>query len=94
MLTSRMKLRVVSKLIILAVLITVAAFTLFGQKKGSARVCHEVEHYYYSDATYSEQVGYKWLYCDGTYSWGQVTQYDFVVDGECCGWNCGYCFNG
>jgi hypothetical protein len=56
----------------------------------SALPCHEVEHYYYDDAIQSNQVGYKWLTCHGTYSWGIVTQYDFVVDGECCSC-CGYC---
>ncbi len=88
MTTSRIKLRIITKLIVLAVLITVAAFSLFGEKKVSARVCHEVEHYYYSDATYTEEVGMKFIYCNGTYTWGQVTQWDSIMDGETCCANC------
>ena len=88
MLTARTKIRLVSKLLVLGILVAAAAFVALQDRKAYARVCHEVEHYYYSDATYTTQVGQKWLYCNGTYTWGQVTQYVFTVDGEpCCG-NC------
>jgi hypothetical protein len=86
--TSRIKFRIIAKLLVLVTLITMAGFTLFGERIAYARVCHEVEHYYYSDATYTTEVGYKFLYCNGTYTSGQVTQWVFTVDGEpCCG-NC------
>lgn len=88
MLTSRIKLRLIGKLLVLAVLITVAAFTLFGRRQVYARPCHEVEHHYFADETYGEEVGEKWLYCNGTYQWGQVTQYDLVIDGYPCCFNC------
>lgn len=86
--TSRMKLRIITKLVVLAALITVAALSLFADKKAFARPCHEVEHYYYSDATFTVEVGQKFLYCNGTYTWGQVTQWDVIIDGETCCGNC------
>jgi hypothetical protein len=88
MLSSRIKVRIIAKLLVLAALITVAAFTLFGDRKTFARPCHEVEHDYYADDTYGELVGYKLLYCNGTYTWGTVTAYDLVIDGDPCCDNC------
>lgn len=88
MLSSRMKVRVAAKLLVLAALLTLTAFTLFGDKKTFARPCHEVEHDYYSDDTWSEIVGYKFIYCNGTTTIGTVTQYDFVIDGDSCCGNC------
>jgi len=88
MLSAHTKIRVIAKLLILAVLVTVAAFTLFGGQKTQARPCHEVEHDYYADDTYGEIVGYKFIYCDGTYTFGTVTIYDFVIDGDPCAGNC------
>lgn len=87
----RRKVYLVARLLVLAALLTVAAvFALNPEEKASARPCHEVEHYYYSDATYTVQVGYKFYYCYGTYSSGTVTPYDFVIDGgSCC--TCGDC---
>lgn len=87
--TPKRKLYLIARLLVLTALVAIAAaYILKPEKTVCARPCHEVEHYYYSDATYSVQVGYKFLYCNGTYSEGTVTAYDFVVDGEpCCG-NC------
>ena len=95
--------RIITRLILFLVLAGMLGFFSFGGGKRtvvgryvggteevSAMPCHEVEHYYYDDAIQSNLVGYKWLRCTGTYSWGIVAQYDFVVDGECCGC-CGYC---
>jgi hypothetical protein len=59
---------------------------LFQNQKVSARPCHEVEHFYYDEPTQGNQVGYKWLTCYTTYSWGIETQYELVVDGDDCGW--------
>ena len=60
----------------------------FGAQTVYALPCHEVEHNYYDDATYTNQVGWKYLTCHGTYSWGIVTQYDEVFDGDYCCGNC------
>jgi hypothetical protein len=54
----------------------------------SALPCHEVEHYYYSDATYGTQVGYRFVTCHGVYTEGQVTQYVVSFDGGDCPENC------
>ena len=85
------KIYLVARLLVLAALLAVAAsFILTPEKKVCARPCHEVEHYYYSDATYTVEVGYKFIYCNGTYTSGTVTIYDYVVDlGSCC--TCGDC---
>lgn len=87
--TPRRKVYIVARLLVLAALMAVAvAYVLTPEKKVCARPCHEVEHYYYSDATYSVEVGQKFIYCNGTYTWGTVTAYDVIIDGEpCCG-NC------
>lgn len=88
---------IISRIVLLLVLAGMLGFFGFGGDKYfgktqevSAMPCHEVEHNYYSDATYTNQVGWKYLTCHGTYSWGIITQYDDVLDGECCGC-CGYC---
>ena len=89
--TPHRKIYLVARLLVLAALLAItASFILTPEKKVSARVCHEVEHYYYSDATYTVEVGQKWIYCNGTYTWGTVTIYDVIIDGEsCC--TCGDC---
>jgi hypothetical protein len=89
--TPHRKIYLVARLLVLAALLAItASFILTPEKKATARVCHEVEHYYYSDATYTVEVGEKFFYCNGTYSWGTVTAYDFVIDGgSCC--TCGDC---
>ena len=58
------------------------------QPTSCAAPCYEVEHEYYSDATYTTQVGYKYITCSGTYSWGTVTIYRISYQGGCCGSCC------
>ena len=50
--------------------------------------CYMVEHFYYSDETFTTQVGYKWLTCNGVISWGYETPYKYSVQGDCCGRCC------
>lgn len=85
MLIPRTKFRLVSKLLILLVVAAVVAFAGIREREACARPCHEVEHYYYSDPSHTTLVGTKFLYCNGTYTWGTVTQYVFTVDGGDCG---------
>lgn len=59
------------------------------QESCSAMPCYEVEHEYYSDATYTTQVGWKYITCSGTHSWGTVTIYKVSYQGDCCGSCCG-----
>ena len=54
----------------------------------SAMPCYEVEHEYYSDASYTTQVGYKYVSCNGIYTWGTVTVYRISYQGGCCGSCC------
>ncbi len=89
--------KIINRLVLFLVLVGALGFFSFRGNKYfgnsgevSSRVCHEVEHFYYDDATFTNQVGYKWLRCNGTTSWGIVTQYDSIIDGECCSC-CGYC---
>ncbi|HEV3468458.1 MAG TPA: hypothetical protein VG148_04000 [Pyrinomonadaceae bacterium] len=85
MLVPRTKFRLVSKLLVLLVMIAVAAFAVIREQGVCARPCHEVEHYYYSDATHSTLVGTRFYYCNGTYFWGTTSPYVFTVDGDDCG---------
>ena len=80
------------RLIFLCVLSLALVFsTSFGTKRFScidsagARPCHEVEHNYYSDATYNTIVGYRFVTCSGVYTYGTVTQYVVSYDGGDCG---------
>lgn len=80
------------RLIFLFVLVMALVLsTTFGTKRFScidsagALPCHEVEHNYYSDATYSTIVGYRFVYCSGVYTYGTVTQYVVSYDGGDCG---------
>ena len=82
-----------TRLVLLFALLALLGFFSFsgrylGTETTSARPCHEVEHFYYDDQWHTNQVGYLWLTCSGNYSWGYPTQYDLVVDGEPCCWNC------
>jgi hypothetical protein len=54
--------------------------------EASALPANEVERLYFSDATYSNQVGERLLLCDGhLYIWGIVTSYKLTVTTP-CGW--------
>lgn len=57
----------------------------------SALPCFDVEHYYYDDATYSNQVGWRMVTCSGVHTFGTVTQWVVSYQGGCCGRCCGGC---
>lgn len=88
--TSPIKRRSVRALLALVffALILAAATALSPARRTGAAPCYEVEHEYYSDATYTTQVGLKWITCSGTYSWGEVTVYKITITGDCCGSCC------
>ncbi len=88
--TSRINVRLVGRLVVLAVLLTVAAFTLSHARDASALPCHEVTHHYYDGPDYVNEVGTKYVTCYGITTYGTVTQYVFTEDGDCCSC-CGYC---
>ncbi|HZI19955.1 MAG TPA: hypothetical protein VEY09_15330 [Pyrinomonadaceae bacterium] len=69
----------------LLALIFTAASVLVPCRGVFARPCYEVEHQYFSDATYSEQVGTRFVTCNGVYTFGQVTQYVVSLQGGDCG---------
>lgn len=77
----------ISTIVMAIIFIAGGAYFQYGSKV-SALPCHEVEHYYYSDATYGTQVGYRFVTCHGVYTEGQVTQYVVSFDGEDCPENC------
>jgi hypothetical protein len=90
--TSHLKRRSIKALlgaVILALVLAVAfALSPARQTTAEAMPCYMVEHYYYSDATYTTQVGYKFVTCNGIYTWGQVTVYKQSFQGDCCGSCC------
>jgi hypothetical protein len=90
MLTSLIKRRSIKVFlgVVFFTLILAVAVALSPVRQASSQPCYEVEHEYYSDATYTNQVGYKYIYCGGTHSWGYVTQYKIVITGDCCGSCC------
>ena len=45
---------------------------------------HEVFFEYYTDATYSELCGERWVLCYGIYSLGCRTSYVVIYDGDDC----------
>lgn len=45
---------------------------------------HEVYITYYTDATYTEECGYKWVLCYGIFRDGCVTAYYVAEDGPDC----------
>lgn len=69
---------------IIIAIVAVGIFTFNTTTKVNAFPDHEVEHFYYSDATYTNQVGYRHVTCYGVFTEGQVTQYVFTVDYEGC----------
>jgi hypothetical protein len=91
MFTSRINLRLVGRLLILAVLLAVATFiTLSNARKADALPCHEVTHHYYDAPDYANEVGTKYVTCYGIVNYGTETAYVFTEDGDCCRC-CGYC---
>jgi hypothetical protein len=80
------------RIIFLCVLTLALVFSSsFGSKRlrcidsAGALPCHEVEHNYYSDATYSTIVGYRFVTCSGVYTYGTVTTFVVSYDGGDCG---------
>jgi hypothetical protein len=89
LIANKKRLIIISVLVMLIVVISAVGFQYFqSTPKVSALPCHEVEHYYYSDATYGTQVGYRFVTCHGVYTEGQVTQYVVSFDGDDCPENC------
>ncbi len=86
-LIKRRSIKVLLAVILFAVAVAVA-IALSPARRTEAQPCYEVEHEYYSDATYTTQVGLRHITCSGTYSWGQVTQYKITITGDCCGSCC------
>jgi hypothetical protein len=87
---SQINFHLVGRLLVLVVLLAVAAFTLSNTRKANALPCHEVTHHYYDAPDYANEVGTKYVTCNGITTYGTVTQYVFTEDGECCSC-CGYC---
>lgn len=62
----------------------------------SALPCFDVEHYYYDDASHTNQVGWRMVTCSGVHTYGTVTEFVLSYQGGCCGRCCGgceeYCF--
>jgi hypothetical protein len=89
--TSRVNFRLAARLVVLVALLCAVAFTLSRSQDASAKPCHEVTTYYYSDATLTTEVGEKYLTCNqGIITTGTVTAYYQSFDGECCSC-CGFC---
>jgi hypothetical protein len=87
MLRSWLKFRSVRTLLVVGVLVLIftVATAMLPCRGVGALPCHEVEHNYYSDSTYSVQVGTRFVTCSGVYTYGQVTQYVISYDGGDCG---------
>lgn len=86
MLTPLLKRRSIRTLLAVVVftLVLAAAIALSPARKACALPCHEVEHDYYSDDTYTTQVGVRYVTCSGVYTYGTVTIYVVSYDGDCC----------
>jgi hypothetical protein len=60
------------------------ALLLVGTTSLFALPDHEIYYEFYSDASYTELVGERFITCFGIYSWGIQTSYRLVFHGPDC----------
>jgi hypothetical protein len=88
-LIKRRSVRALLTVVFFALVFAVSVALTPTQPGSCAAPCYEVEHEYYSDATYTTQVGYRYLTCSGgIIGWGTITSYKFSYQGGCCGSCC------
>jgi hypothetical protein len=89
MLRKTLKKRVLFAALMASMLFGIAFSPAFTSQPTAARPCFSLSKDYYSDATYSVQVGQQYWPCVGQPSqWGVVTQY-METSTEECGGACG-----
>lgn len=81
------------KALLLTSMATFVFAVLAFPKLAQALPCTELHHWFYSDATFTDQVGGRIRDCSGgVHTWGQQWT-DYWAEGDCCCWNEG-CWEG
>ena len=70
---------------LLAIVMVWVSFTFLLVPKAHGCPLNDVEHEYYTDASLTEQCGYRIIYCNcgGSYSWGCRTPYFITTSTPC-----------
>jgi hypothetical protein len=71
------------------VVVVVIGLALGHSSRAFAKPCFSIDTAYYSDASFTTQVGERYIPCDGqTWSWGTTSPYYETTTEPCGGWGC------
>ena len=89
MLRQILRRRILFTILMVSVILGIAFSTSLTNQPASSKPCFSILKEYYSDATYSEQIGEQYWPCVGQPSqWGTISEFK-IVSTEGCGGACG-----